>query len=80
MLHEPIPARVRPDRLTFAHVCIWCGTRDCAAPDCIDLHQRALWMDCPDCDGALQLPDSLQPCGCLYGLIQATPAAVDGAR
>jgi hypothetical protein len=76
------PALVKPLRLNFAQVCIWCGQRWCESPSCIERHDESAWQVCPDCDGAT---DGL--CDCYAGVVEAmTPriaaafAAVEAAR
>ena len=57
---------VKPPRLNFARVCLWCWERDCESPKCIDAHDRSEWTVCDDCDGFHE-----EPCYCVHGVIEA---------
>ena len=72
MHRESNPAQVKPSRLTFGRVCIWCGERECRKPICVTRHSRSYWMICPDCNGTLAR-DCVELCGCVYGVIEAVP-------
>ena len=65
---------VKPLRLNFAQVCVWCGTRWCESPRCIELFAQSVWMVCPDCDGAMSQEDN-SPCHCYGGVIEAPSPA-----
>ncbi len=77
-LASAMAATLRPLRLNFAQVCIWCGYRWCASPRCVGLHERSVWIVCIDCDGFGVL-GPLDACHCVHGLMEATPA-VDPAE
>jgi hypothetical protein len=77
MRSEAITTDLRPLRLTFAQVCIWCFDRWCQSPDCIAKHDRSTWTVCDRCDGGLIDEDSLTICGCAYGLMETTPIRED---
>lgn len=59
---------VRPPRITFAGVCIYCEQRDCVSQHCEQVHQRTRWDTCPDCDGIGVAPHGA--CHCAYGLAE----------
>lgn len=61
---------VRPSRLNFAGVCLWCGRRWCASGACVARHEASLWVVCPTCHG---FRDRLDDC-CVYGVVAAGPA------
>jgi hypothetical protein len=63
--------RFKPLRLTFAQVCIWCETRWCDSPECVARYDQSRWMICPECEGRLSSTESLQPCRCYYGVVEA---------
>jgi hypothetical protein len=63
---------IKPPRLNFARICLYCGERDCTAPECIDSYERSRWMICPDCDGQ-EWNETLEPCGCMFGVVEAWP-------
>jgi len=69
---------VKPPRLNFARVCLWCGERDCVSLKCVAAHGRSEWMVCDDCGGFYG-----DPCYCVFGVIEARPIndahAWDGA-
>jgi hypothetical protein len=72
---QAIATELRPLRLNFAQVCIYCFEQFCQAPQCVASHARSVWMTCPECIGTL-IDTAGLPCGCLYGLVEATPAAI----
>jgi hypothetical protein len=65
------PALVKPLRLNFAQVCVWCGTRWCQSPTCVARHDASVWQICPDCQGGT---DRLT-CDCYGGVIEAPSPA-----
>jgi hypothetical protein len=65
-------AAVKPPRLNFARICLYCGERDCAASRCIEFYERSRWMVCPDGDGQ-EWSELLEPCGCMFGVVEAAP-------
>lgn len=75
-LQATVPA-LRPLRLNFAQVCIWCATRWCESPRCIAMHERSAWIVCDQCDGFGSKADSLSACLCTHGLVEATRAGVE---
>lgn len=74
----PVEA-VKPPRLNFARICLYCGDRDCVALGCIELYERSRWMVCPDCDGQ-EWSETLERCGCMFGVVEDWPAPADGDR
>jgi hypothetical protein len=65
---------IKPPRLNFARICLRCDERDCRSPECIGWHAASSWMVCPDC-GGLGWSETLEPCGCMFGVVEAWPAA-----
>lgn len=61
---------LRPPRLTFAGMCIWCGQRGCDASECIAHHLRSQWAVCPECKGTL-IHNADRLSGCVFGLVKA---------
>jgi hypothetical protein len=70
---------IKPPRLNFARICLYCGERDCLAARCIGLHERSRWMVCPDCGGQ-EWSETLEACGCTFGVIEGWPALADADR
>jgi hypothetical protein len=65
MLAQPTPALLKPPRLSFAQVCIWCQEHGCESPRCVDKHAASLWTVCDQCGGV--------SCDCCaFGLMEAT--------
>jgi hypothetical protein len=77
-MSAPVEA-IRPPRLNFARICLWCDERDCRSSECIEWYERSSWMVCPDC-GGIGWSEALEPCGCMFGVVEAWPAPVDGDR
>ncbi|GAB1695005.1 hypothetical protein [Krasilnikovia sp. M28-CT-15] len=80
MAHERMPTSVngmelKPLRLNFAQVCLWCGHRWCAAPECVAAHAASTWVVCPACDGF-----GMIDCLCCGGLVEAGPELVAAQR
>lgn len=65
---------VKPPRLNFARICLRCDERDCEAAECIAWHTASCWAVCPDC-GGLGWSETLEPCGCVFGVIEASGPA-----
>jgi hypothetical protein len=65
---------IKPPRLNFARLCLHCGERDCESPACVGWHEQSAWMVCPDCEGE-EWTETLHPCGCMFGVVEAWPAA-----
>lgn len=63
---------VKPPRLNFARICLYCDERDCRSPECIAWHKRSRWAVCPDC-GGLGWSELIEPCGCMFGVIEMWP-------
>src|SRR5678816_3648279 len=63
----------RPLRLNFAQVCIWCGRRWCDAAECVAKHEQSLWGVCDMCEGTMELPETMESCRCVFGVVEATP-------
>src|SRR5947208_14020240 len=59
---------VRPPRLNFAGVCVWCGEPGCESPQCLEAHARSRWMVCDEC-GGLGLCGC--DCDCVFGVVEA---------
>jgi hypothetical protein len=76
---RPRAAVVKPPLLNFAGVCLHCGDRWCEARKCADWHASSCWMVCPDCRGD-GWTDTLLPCGCLFGVVEASAAADRGGQ
>lgn len=57
---------LKPLRLNFALVCIWCGERGCESERCITLHARSRWVVCEECHGYGFAPD----CDCTFGVVE----------
>src|SRR5262249_24923056 len=66
-------AIVKPLRLNFAQICIWCGERWCESPKCVANHERSTWIVCPECDGTMQTPTSFV-CTCYAGVTEGWPS------
>lgn len=65
---------LRPPRLTFARMCIWCGGRDCDAPDCVQLHEVSEWVVCRHCHGTGEgFKAGPHGCTCAFGLVLVAP-------
>ncbi|WP_195121509.1 helix-turn-helix transcriptional regulator [Nocardia otitidiscaviarum] len=62
---------VRPARLSFAGVCIWCNLLGCVDPICVQLHQESRWKPCGHCEGAPWLHPG--ECTCVFGLTEVDP-------
>jgi hypothetical protein len=67
----PVEA-IRPPRLNFARICLYCDQRDCESPECIARYEKSHWAVCPDCDG-ICWSENYEPCGCMFGVIEAWP-------
>src|SRR4051794_41377846 len=90
LVTKPAPAqvalgecdRLRPPRVNPAGVCVCCGERGCEAARCLEWYERAAWMVCPECDGQLWRESAYgsDPCGCIFGVVEAGPVRVDGWR
>jgi hypothetical protein len=63
----------RPLRLNFAQVCIWCERRWCDSAECVAKHEQSLWGVCDVCEGTMELPDTMESCRCVFGVVEATP-------
>jgi len=59
---------LRPARLSFAGVCIWCEGRDCSSADCVARHEGSAWQVCPTCEGTPWTRAG--GCACLFGLTE----------
>lgn len=77
-LRAPVEA-IKPPRLNFARICLRCDDRDCRSSECAEWYERSAWMVCPDCDG-IGWSETLEPCGCMFGVVEAWPAPADGDR
>ncbi|WP_217999962.1 hypothetical protein, partial [Nocardia veterana] len=65
---------LRPPRLTFARMCIWCGARDCVAANCEELHQISEWVVCRHCRGTGEgFKAGPTGCTCAFGLVLVAP-------
>src|SRR2546423_181920 len=68
-----LAAVLKPPRVNFAQVCMWCGRRWCQSPTCVANHAATLWMVCIRCDGF----GAVTGCSlCINGVIEATEAGV----
>jgi hypothetical protein len=72
-------APVKPPRLNFARVCLRCDERGCESPECVAWHQASCWMVCPECGGR-GWSETLEPCGCMFGVVEAWPESADAGR
>lgn len=63
---------LRPPRLNFAQVCLYCDVRWCDSPSCVAMHERSVWRVCARCDGFAWITPA-EHCTCLNGLEEATP-------
>jgi hypothetical protein len=63
----------RPPRRNFAGLCLRCDERDCESPECVAWHEASCWMVCPRCAGRCW-SETLEPCGCMFGVVEAWPA------
>ncbi|RZU50714.1 hypothetical protein EV385_2494 [Krasilnikovia cinnamomea] len=72
---DPDGMELKPLRLNFAQVCLWCGRRWCGAPECVAAHAASTWVVCPACDG-FEMID----CLCNGGLVEAGPGLVAAQR
>jgi hypothetical protein len=82
--HEPGSTRSalaasRPPRVNFAGVCLRCDERDCESPECVAWHEASCWMVCPRCGGRCW-SETLEPCGCMFGVVEAWPESADAGR
>ncbi|GHJ50246.1 hypothetical protein Cs7R123_75880 [Catellatospora sp. TT07R-123] len=67
----PAGVVLKPVRLNFAGVCIYCGGRDCVAARCIAAHEASQWEVCRNCNGAgFQFGSEDDPCFCCFGLVE----------
>jgi hypothetical protein len=69
---------VKPSRLNFAGICLHCGEHECEAAACERWHARSRWIVCPDCGGE-EWTESLNPCVCMFGVVEWWPAPEDGS-
>ena len=71
-----LPRRpLRPSRLNFAGVCIWCLGRWCESAQCLRWHYDAHWGIRKDCRGLGFQEDAMEACGCFSGLVGMSKAA-----
>jgi hypothetical protein len=56
---------LKPLRLNFALVCMWCGERGCESERCIERHARSRWMVCDECHGF-----AFGDCTCTFGVVE----------
>jgi hypothetical protein len=63
---------IKPPRLNFARICLYCDGRDCESPQCIALYEASYWAVCPECRG-LCWSETYEPCGCMFGVVEAWP-------
>jgi hypothetical protein len=68
----------RPPRLNFAGLCLRCDERGCESPVCLAWHEASCWMVCPRCGGRCW-SETLGPCGCMFGVVEAWPAGRSAA-
>ena len=68
----------RPPRCNFAGVCLRCDERDCDSAECVAWHEASCWMVCPRCGGRCW-SETLEPCGCMFGVVEAWPAGRSAA-
>ncbi len=60
---------LKPLRLNFAQVCLWCGMRWCQSATCIARHDASVWIVCERCDGFAGMVE----CDiCVNGVVEAT--------
>ncbi|MEV4153676.1 hypothetical protein AB0J48_11690 [Nocardia salmonicida] len=75
--HTSTRQALRPPRLTFAGVCIWCDEPDCVHPECVALHDVSVWRVCRFCGGSGQAFantfGSGGACSCAFGLALVAP-------
>ncbi|GAA1411683.1 hypothetical protein ACFQZ4_53090 [Catellatospora coxensis] len=66
-----VASLLKPTRLNFAGMCIYCETFGCVSDRCQATHAASVWGICPECDGTgTPLDDDLGRCGCAYGVTQ----------
>jgi len=67
----PSVAVLKPVRLNFAGVCIYCGVRDCVSARCVAAHELSRWVVCGNCNGSsFQFGSPDDPCFCCFGLVE----------
>ncbi len=69
---------LRPPRLNYAQVCLYCEVRWCESPSCVAMHEASVWRVCTLCDGFGWITQA-EHCSCLNGLEEATVATTDDA-
>jgi hypothetical protein len=65
---------IKPPRLNFARLCLRCDGRDCQFVDVHRMAWASCWMVCLDYEGLCWTAD-YKPCGCMFGVVEAWPAA-----